>query len=167
MLDGHPHIALYRPEIPQNTGSIARLAAATACRLHLVLPLGFQMGDRNLRRPGLDYWPYLDLELHDELEQLLALFPGKFAFLSKKATRPYTAIPQDTQLLVFGQETAGFPDSVHERYADSFFGIPMFHPEVRSLNLANAVSIVLYDRLLRAMPEGHGQAGLAAAKDRP
>jgi tRNA (cytidine/uridine-2'-O-)-methyltransferase len=150
VLPGHPHIGLYQPEIPQNTGSIGRLAAGAGCRLHLVRPFGFSIDDKNLRRPGLDYWPFLDLEIHDDLAQLLALFPpGRVAFLSKKADRPYTAIPADVELLLFGRETNGFPDELHARFADSFYGIPLYHPGVRSLNLANAVAVVVYDRLMR------------------
>lgn len=150
MLHGHPHIGLFQPEIPQNTGSIGRLAAGAGCRLHLVRPFGFATDDRNLRRPGLDYWPYLDLEIHDHLDDLLGLFPRRrVAFFSKRATRPYTEMPDDVELLLFGRETSGFPEELHTRYADCFYGIPIYHPEVRSLNLANAVAVVVYDRLMR------------------
>lgn len=144
----HPQICLFQPEIPQNTGSIARLAAATSCRLHLIKPFGFSTSDKNLRRPGLDYWPFLDLEIHENLEQLLALFPQKnFAFFSKFGTRPYAAMPVNTDLIIFGRETTGLPDSLHEKYPDLFYTIPMFHPGVRSLNLSNAASIVTYHLL--------------------
>lgn len=153
MLKGHPQIALYQPEIPQNTGSIGRLAAGAGCRLHLIRPFGFSIDDRNLRRPGLDYWPYLDLEIHDSLEALVSMFGrSQIAFFSKRATRPYTSMPSDVQLLLFGRETSGFPETVHERFADCFYGIPIYHPDVRSLNLANAVAVVVYDRLMRSHP---------------
>ncbi len=149
MIVGHPQICLFQPEIPQNTGNIGRLAAATGSRLNLVLPLGFSTDDKNLRRPGLDYWPYLDLEIHQELDFLLNRHISKVAFLTKHGTKPYTEIPTDTTLLVFGRETSGLPKSIHEKHADYLFTIPQFHDSVRSLNLANAVSIVLYDQLAK------------------
>ena len=146
MRKGHPQIVLYQPEIPQNTGNIARLAAATGSRLHLIRPFGFGTSDKNLRRPGLDYWPYLDLEIHNSFSQIEKI-SGRMAFLSKKATKPYTEIEMDCDYLVFGRETSGLPDELFDRYPDRFFGIPMFHSGVRSLNLANSVAIVLYDQL--------------------
>jgi tRNA (cytidine/uridine-2'-O-)-methyltransferase len=149
MLKGHPHICLYQPEIPQNTGNIGRLAAASGSRLHLVRPFGFSTDDKNLRRAGLDYWPFLDLEIHDDLDALLARFPGRAAFLTKKARRTYLDIPDDCELFVFGRETTGLPDELLEKHADTAFSIPIHHPGVRSLNLANAVSIIVYDRLRR------------------
>jgi tRNA (cytidine/uridine-2'-O-)-methyltransferase len=144
MLPNHFHIGLFEPEIPQNTGSIARLAAATQNRLHIVKPLGFSGDDRNLKRAGLDYWRYLDLEMHQSIEELLDLFSGKFAFLSKHSDRPYTSIPKETELLVFGKETTGLPESLWKKYPKHFYSIAMFHDGVRSLNLANTVSIVTY-----------------------
>ena len=149
MIKGHLELCLFRPEIPQNTGTIGRLAAATQCRLHLVRPFGFSAHDKNLRRAGLDYWPFLDLEIHDDLDELLSRFQGRFAFFSTKATTLYTEMPPDIDLLVFGQETKGLPPSILERWPDKAYKIPIFHPGVRSLNVANAVSIVLYDHLLK------------------
>lgn len=148
MIAGHPQICLFRPEIPQNTGNIGRLCAATQSRLHLIRPFAFSTSDKNLRRAGLDYWPFLDLEIHDELEPLLEQFSGRFAFFSTKATRPYTEMPSNVELLVFGQETKGLPKSVLERWSDHAWRIPMFHPGVRSLNVANSVSVVLYHQLM-------------------
>lgn len=149
MQPGHPQVCLYQPEIPQNTGSIGRLVAGAGSRLHLIKPFGFGTSDKNLRRPGLDYWPYLDLEIHDSIEGLVARYPGKMAFFSKFATKSYSEIPVETEVLVFGRETSGFPDSFHQRFKQDLYRIPMFHPEVRSLNLANACSIVLYDLMHR------------------
>ena len=149
MLKNHPKICLYKPEIPQNTGNIARLSAATGSRLCLVGPFGFATCDKNLERPGLDYWPYLDLEIHDGIEDLLAQHEGKVAFFSKKAKKVYTECPVDTQLFVFGQESKGLPDSLTERFPQDQYRIPIYHPGVRSLNLANAVSIIVYDQLHR------------------
>lgn len=147
MQAGHPQICLYRPEIPQNAGTIGRLAAATQCRLHLIKPFGFSMDDRNLKRAGLDYWPFLDLEVHDSIDDLLLRMAPKVAFLSKKGKRNYTDIPTDTQLIVFGQETAGLPETFWQKYPELFYSLPLLHPGVRSINLANAVSVVVYDQL--------------------
>lgn len=149
MKKDHIHICLYKPEIPQNTGNIGRLAAATQCRLHLIRPLGFSTDDKNLRRAGLDYWPFLDLEIHDSFEEFMVLFePGEVAFFSKWATKPYTAMPGKVKAIVFGQETKGFPENFHKDYKEDLYKIPMFHEGVRSLNLANSVSIVTYHKLL-------------------
>lgn len=148
MQAGHPHICLFQPEIPQNTGNIGRLAAAIQSRLHLIKPLGFSADDRNLLRPGLDYWPYLDLEIHDRLDDLLKLFPiTNIAFFSKAAQKSYLELPATTQLVVFGQETAGLPNWVWEQYPQAFYNIPIYHNKVRSLNVANAVSIIAYHLL--------------------
>lgn len=149
MLPGHFNICLYQPEIPQNTGNIGRIAAATGNRLHLIKPFGFSLTDKNLRRPGLDYWPFLDLEIHDSIEPLLEAYAGRVAFFSKFGEKHYTDIPIETELLVFGRETSGLPDEIHKRYRSSLYRMPMFHPNVRSLNLANAVSIATYDLLHR------------------
>ncbi len=145
MLKDHVEICLYKPEIPQNTGNIARLTAGSGSRLHVIKPLGFSTDDHNLQRAGLDYWPFVDLEVHDNLEDLLKRFSiGSFAFFSKKATTSYIEIPSRVKLLIFGQETSGFPDEIFDRYGDYFYRIPMFHPGVRCFNLANSVSIALY-----------------------
>lgn len=149
MLKGHPQICLFRPEIPQNTGNIGRLVAATQSRLHLIRPFGFSASDKNLRRAGLDYWPFLDLEIHDDLETLLGRFAGRFAYFSTKGTKLYTEVPLHTDLLIFGQETKGLPPWVFEKWPEQAYKIPIFHEGVRSLNLANAVSVVLYDHLMR------------------
>jgi tRNA (cytidine/uridine-2'-O-)-methyltransferase len=149
MLKGHPQICLFRPEIPQNTGNIGRLVAATQSRLHLVRPFGFSASDKNLRRAGLDYWPFLDLEIHDDLEILLKRFAGRFAYFSTKGKKLYTEVPVETDLLIFGQETKGLPPWVFEKWPEQAYKIPIFHEGVRSLNLANAVSVVLYDHLMR------------------
>jgi len=149
MLPGHLHIALYQPEIPQNTGSIGRLAAGSGSRLHLIPPFGFNPDDRNLKRAGLDYWPFLDMEIHDHIDLLLDQFPGRFAFIETKTPKSYTAIPSHVDLLIFGQETKGLPQSLRDRHPEAFYEIPMFHPGVRSFNLANAVSIVLYHQMAK------------------
>ena len=150
MIASHPQICLFQPEIPQNTGNIARLAAATQCRLHLVGPFGFDISDKQLRRPGLDYWPYLDAEIHDDLTSVLRMFHREqVAFLSTRGQASYRSITQDVELLVFGRETSGLPAELHHTYQDRFYSIPIYHPKVRSLNLANAVSIVVYDQIAK------------------
>lgn len=150
MMKGHPQIVLFQPEIPQNTGNIGRLAAATQSRLHLICPLGFSMDDKNMRRAGLDYWPYLDLEIHEDFERFYRLYgKRKIAYISKFGKKPYTEIPKDTEFYMFGKETTGLPKEFHDKYFDDFYHIPMFHPKVRSLNLANAVSIVVYDHMAK------------------
>ena len=147
MIKGHLHVCLLWPEIPQNTGNVGRLVAATQCRLHLIRPFAFGVSDKNLRRAGLDYWPFLDLEIHDSIDPLLEEFHGRTAFLSKKGKALYTEMPRDVELLVFGQETKGLPDSLWHGRENEFFRIPIFHEGVRSLNLANSVSTVLYHQM--------------------
>jgi len=148
MRKGHLHICLFQPEIPQNTGNIARLTAATGCRLHLILPLGFNTEEKQLRRPGLDYWPYLDLEIHDSFEDFCkTVNPQKMAFFSAKATQSYQTISPEVDVLIFGRETSGLPPELRERYAKQLYKIPIFHPKVRSLNLANCVALTVYHQL--------------------
>jgi tRNA (cytidine/uridine-2'-O-)-methyltransferase len=149
MKHGHPHIVLYRPEIPQNTGNIGRLAAGSGSRLHLITPFGFEPQDKNLRRAGLDYWPYLDLEIHDDIRPLLKNFRGRLALFSKKAHKSYWEMPDHADVFIFGQETKGLPDWVTDEWGEHLYRIPMYHPDVRSHNLANAVSIIVYHRIAK------------------
>ena len=150
MLKNHVEICLYKPQIPQNTGNIARLTVGSGSRLHIIKPLGFSTDDHNLQRAGLDYWPYVDLEVHSSLEELIGkMSPGSYAFFSKKASRSYIDMPESTSLLIFGQETSGFPDELFRTYSEHFYRIPMFHPGVRCFNLANSVSIALYWQMYR------------------
>ncbi len=142
------HIVLIEPEIPPNTGNIARLCAATETDLHLVGRLGFRLDDKHLRRAGLDYWPLVNVFRHERLEDLLAgQDPSRFLFFSRKVPRPYTRAPFAWgSYLVFGRETQGLPESLLSRFADRSFCIPMFGA-VRSLNLSTAAGIVLYEAL--------------------
>ena len=142
-------VVLYQPEIPQNTGSIARLCAATQTPLHLIAPLGFKIDDKHVKRAGLDYWPYVDVRLHDSWEDFLMKHgDGSLLLFSKKAAPSYTqARYRDGDYLVFGPETRGLPQELLDAHADRAFRIPMMTQEVRSLNLSNAVSIVLYEAL--------------------
>lgn len=142
------HIALWEPEIPPNTGNIARLCAAAGARLHLIGRLGFRLDQRDLKRAGLDYWPDVDLVRHDSLEAFESSFPGRILCLSAHAALPYTqANFHDGDCLLFGSESRGLPPSVLERYRERAFVIPMPTGKVRSLNLATAVGIVLYEAL--------------------
>jgi len=153
------HVVLLRPEIPPNTGSIARLCAATRTRLHLVRPLGFSLEDRYLKRAGLDYWPHVDLVLHEDWDAFLAAErPESLLLFSARASQSYLGAPyaaDATVHLVFGGETAGLPHALLAGRANRVYGIPIFNPAIRSLNLANAVGIVLYEALRQrgALPE--------------
>ena len=143
------HIALVEPEIPPNTGNIARLCAATNVPLHIVGATGFRLDDRAVRRAGLDYWPHVILSRHPSLSSLQESLPAtRFLYLTTKATRSYAdwAFSLD-DCLVFGRETRGLPESVLKSNWDRCLTIPMPNPKVRSLNLATAVAIVLYEAL--------------------
>ena len=151
-----PQIVLYQPQIPPNTGNVARTCAATGTALHLIDPLGFSIEDRDLKRAGLDYWPLVDLHRHGNWE----LFRdhqhrqgGRLVVLSSHAPTPYSAFAfADDDWLVFGRETDGLPDAIHHS-ADHCLVIPMRHaarPEqvgVRSLNLSVSVGVVLFEAL--------------------
>lgn len=143
------HIVLVEPEIPPNTGNIARLCAATGTPLHLVGPLGFSLEDRYLRRAGLDYWNAVALHRWESLDELAAAFPtGRFWYTSKKASRSHVQadfLPGD--FLVFGKETLGLPESLLAANAERTLRIPIFSPAVRSLNLSTAAGIILYEAL--------------------
>lgn len=144
------HIVLVRPQIPPNTGNISRLCAGTGAHLHLVGELGFSLEDKYLRRAGLDYWPHVKLHRHDTLEETLAGVPPEdVAFYSSHAQRRYTEFePQGEPWMVFGRETEGLPKALLAAESERSYLIPIL-PTVRSLNLANACSVVLYDQLRR------------------
>lgn len=142
------HIVLYQPEIPGNTGNIARLCAATGCPLHLIRPLGFSTDDKHLKRAGLDYWHLVTVSYYDSFAELEAKFQGHRFFLNTtKGKLPHSAVQyQAEDVLVFGRETAGLPPEIMQKYANSLIRIPMID-EARSLNLSNAVAIVAYEAL--------------------
>ena len=147
------HVVLVEPEIPQNTGNIARTCLAAGARLHLVEPLGFEIDGAALRRAGMDYWEQCDVRRWRSLEALRAeAGAGRFFYLTTKATRPdWDAMFADGDYLVFGRETRGLPESLLEREMEHLLTIPM-NPAARSLNLATSVGIVLYEacRQIRA-----------------
>ncbi len=142
------HIVLVEPEIPGNTGNIARLCAATGCRLHLVGPLGFSTDDRYLKRAGLDYWHLVQVVHHDSYAALEAALAGRnFYFNSTKAARAYTQVNYTGEdVLVFGKETAGLPADILSANPGRCVRIPML-ADARSLNLSNAVAVVVYEAL--------------------
>lgn len=142
-------VVLFEPEIPPNTGSVARLCAATLTPLHLIEPLGFKIDDKHLKRAGLDYWKFVDLRVHKSWDHFIeTAAPKTLWFFSKRATRSYTAVSYDNaDFLVFGRETRGLPQEILEANAQRALRIPMMGEGVRSLNLSNAVSIVLYEAL--------------------
>ena len=142
-------VALVEPEIPPNTGNVARLCAATNVSLHIVGVTGFRMDDRALRRAGLDYWPEVKLARHRDLESLYESLPeARFVYLTTKADRLYTEWPfEPRDCLVFGRETRGLPEELLRANWNNCLKIPMLNPKVRSLNLATAVGIVLFEAL--------------------
>ena len=145
------HVALYEPEIPPNTGNIARLCAAAFTPLHVVGVTGFRMDDRTLKRAGLDYWDNVELHRHIDLAGLHASLPeSRFLYLTTKSTRSYTDFAfRENDCFVFGPETRGLPEAVLNANRDRCLTIPMPNPKVRSLNLSNSVAIVLYHAMYR------------------
>lgn len=143
------HIALIEPEIPPNTGNVARLCAATGCALHLVEPLGFRIDDRELKRAGLDYWHLVDVVVHPSLDAFLeATAERNRWFLSTRAIKRYAdAAFERGDVIVFGKETKGLPADLLGRYPDRTLRIPMRPESVRSINLSTAVGIVTYAAL--------------------
>jgi tRNA (cytidine/uridine-2'-O-)-methyltransferase len=140
------NIVLYEPEIPPNTGNIARLCLATNSKLFLKKPLGFSLDDKHLKRAGLDYWKHVNLTLIDSLDELYSAFPSStFYYLSTKASKLYTNVCyKQNDFLVFGPESRGLPEDLIFK-SGTGITIPMFNDKIRSINLATAVGIVLYE----------------------
>ena len=144
------HIVLVEPEIPPNTGNIARSCAATGAHLHLVKPLGFSIDDRSLKRAGLDYWPFVKLEVHESLEEFLQEYRGRQMYLATtKGTHRHTDVKfQDEDMILFGRETRGLPKDFIAQHQENTLRIPMSaDTRLRSLNLANSVNIILFEAL--------------------
>lgn len=139
-------VALHEPEIPPNTGNIARLCAATGTPLHLIEPLGFAITDKTLKRAGLDYWEHVNLQRHASYAAMLKALPARRILgFSTKATRNHVEVEyQPGDVLLFGRESRGLPDDIRSSLGDNLFRIPMQNPAVRSLNLSTAVAIALY-----------------------
>ena len=141
-------IVLVEPEIPHNTGAIARTCAASGARLHLIKPLGFDISDKMVKRCGLDYWHLVDITVYEDLDEYFSKRGDKNLFLATtKAPRPYTEVDLSGDVtLMFGKETAGLPEWLRGKYRDSCIRIPMIE-EARSLNLSNSVAVIAYEAL--------------------
>lgn len=142
------NVVLVEPEIPQNTGNIARTCAATGAKLHIVKPMGFVINDRHLKRAGLDYWHLLNVQYYDNIEALFDAYPaGNFFFATTKAPHVYSDVTYEGNcFLVFGKETAGLPETLLKDNLEKCVRIPML-ADARSLNLSNSVSIMVYEAL--------------------
>ena len=142
------HIVLIEPEIPGNTGNIARLCAATGIELHLVKPLGFSIDDKHLKRAGLDYWHLVKVHVHENFAEVKAMYPEhKFHYCSTKAPRAHSEAQFGRDdMLVFGKETAGIPEDILKANWEHCIRIPMIDG-ARSLNLSNAAAIVAYEAM--------------------
>lgn len=155
------HIVMVEPEIPGNTGNIARLCAANHITLHLVKPLGFSLDDKHLKRAGLDYWPLVDVKIHENFDEVLEMYAGHcFFYLTTKATQCYADIQfTNDDLLVFGKETKGLPESLLKKNPERCFRVPMVDG-ARSLNLSNTVAIVSYEALRQLGFPGMAKGGI-------
>ncbi|WP_414048638.1 tRNA (uridine(34)/cytosine(34)/5-carboxymethylaminomethyluridine(34)-2'-O)-methyltransferase TrmL [Macrococcus animalis] len=144
------NVVLYQPEIPANTGNIARSCAATDTHLHLIRPLGFSTDDKMLRRAGLDYWQFVNITYYDSIEEFFEKNKGHYYLLTKFGTKPHTTFDysntDEKHYFIFGRETTGLPDWVKEKYMDTALRIPM-NDNVRSLNLSNTAAILIYEAL--------------------
>ena len=143
------NIVLIEPEIPNNTGNIGRLALASGSHLHLVKPFGFEISDSRLKRAGLDYWKHLSITYYDNIDEFFEINKDKaMAFLSSHGTKNHWDISfENDMFLIFGKESIGLPKPLIKKYNNQLFKIPLYSEHVRSLNLANAVSIVVYEGL--------------------
>ncbi len=141
------NIVLVAPEIPTNTGNIGRLSLASGSNLHLVKPFGFEITDARLKRAGLDYWQHLSVHIYENLEEFYQKNSDKkMAYLSSHGSKTYDEIPyEDDLFLVFGKESVGLPKEITDKHSKDLYTIPMFSEHIRSLNLANAVGIVVYE----------------------
>ena len=154
------NIVLVEPEIPQNTGNIARTCAATGAKLHLIRPLGFSLADKYLKRAGLDYWNLMTYTVYDNIDEFFARNPGANCYYAtKKAARSYADVSYGADdYLVFGRESRGLDEQLLARVYDRCIRIPM-RSEARSLNLSNSVAVVLYEALRQQEFAGLQQAG--------
>jgi tRNA (cytidine/uridine-2'-O-)-methyltransferase len=143
------NIVLFEPEIPNNTGNIGRLALASDSKLHLVKPFGFEISDSRLKRAGLDYWQHLDVIIYESIEDFFSKNKdAQFALFSSHGEQPHWDIEfKDDLFLVFGKESAGLPKYILEAHKKHLYKIPLYSEKIRSLNLANAVAIVIYEGL--------------------
>lgn len=143
------NIVLMEPEIPMNTGNIGRLSLATGANLHLIKPFGFELSDSRVKRAGLDYWKHVSLNVYEDQSEFFEKHASKpMVFLSSHGEQDYTSIPfVDELFIVFGKESVGLDKSLIAEKKDDLYKIPLHSPHIRSLNLANAVSVVVYEGL--------------------
>ncbi|WP_291583296.1 tRNA (cytidine(34)-2'-O)-methyltransferase [Clostridium sp. UBA6640] len=143
------NIVLFQPEIPQNTGNIGRTCVLTDCKLHLIKPLGFSLEEKEIKRAGLDYWPLLDIEIHESYEDLREKYKeGTFYFCTTKAEKFHSDVSfKEGDFLVFGRESKGLPDYIRNDNIDTLIRVPMINTTTRSLNLSNTVAIIAYEGL--------------------
>ena len=143
------NIVLFEPEIPNNTGNIGRLALASGSKLHLVKPFGFELSNSRLKRAGLDYWQHLDVTIYESIEDFFRIHHDKeLAFFSSHAEKSHWEISyKDDLFLIFGKESVGLPQLLTEKHKNQLYKIPLYSDHIRSLNLANAVAIVIYEGL--------------------
>lgn len=143
------NIVLFEPEIPNNTGNIGRLALASGSNLHLVKPFGFEINDKRLKRAGLDYWPHISLFIYESLDDFYAKHNDKnLVYFSSHGKKTHWSIDYENDMfLVFGKESVGLHKKIITANMDKLYKIPLFSPHIRSLNLANAVGIVVYEGL--------------------
>ncbi len=143
------NIVLIAPEIPNNTGNIGRLALASGSHLHLVKPFGFEINDTRLKRAGLDYWQHISVTYYENINEFFEINKKQsMVFLSSHGTKNHWDIPfEDNLFLVFGKESVGLPESITKPNTNNLFKIPLYSEHIRSLNLANAVGIVVYEGL--------------------
>ena len=143
------NIVLIEPEIPMNTGNIGRLSLASGSSLHLVKPFGFEINDARLKRAGLDYWKHISVKIYENINDFLSINNDKnMVYLSSSAQKSYCSIDyKDDMFLIFGKESVGLSKNIITKNSDKLYKIPIYSTHVRSLNLANAVSIVVYDGL--------------------
>ncbi len=143
------NIVLIEPEIPTNTGNIGRLSLATGSTLHLVKPFGFEINDTRLKRAGLDYWKHLSLHTYENIDEFYEIHKDKkMVYFSSHGTQNHWTIPyMDELFLIFGKESVGLPKAMIEANKEQLYKIPLYSPHIRSLNLANAVSIAVYEGL--------------------
>lgn len=143
------NIVLIEPEIPNNTGNIGRLSLASGCHLHLVKPFGFELSDKRVKRAGLDYWQHVNLHIYENKDAFFEAHKNKqFAFFSSKGNKSHWELEYKKDVfLIFGKESVGLPDQLVEENIDTTYKIPIHSDHIRSLNLANAVSVVVYHGL--------------------
>jgi tRNA (cytidine/uridine-2'-O-)-methyltransferase len=143
------NIVLFEPEIPQNTGNIARTCVLTDCKLHLIKPLGFSLDEKQIKRAGLDYWQYLDMEIHESYDDLREKYKDStFYFSTTKGKKYYTEVSfKEGDFIIFGRESSGLPDRIRDSDPERCIRMPMLQTSTRSLNLANSVAIMTYEAL--------------------